>query len=1071
MNKIYDHLIYDMSSLVWTCLLAGVDNENGYDVPDPYKEGKTIKINSYEFGYENAMNSVQATLKKFNAVPSDLILVFEGENAKLLRTSIFEGYKAGRDRAEESYVEFNKACDLIKKVLMQLGATAVKQSGMEGDDVVAYLAKTLPGKVVVISNDGDFLRMNSDTVDTYIGGNLNENKYGPFPFQYVTVYKALVGDTSDKIKGAHLFGEKKFIDLYVTFGDDGLELMEQLIIDKKLEDLAEDVASLKALQKIIDDKESVYTSYACAKFYPEKVNTHRNPLQWEVGMVHPDPEFRDDRFTHWYSQVKGVTADNYNISVAHALKHFEYSPFVSLDIETSTSQESDDWMDAKQKKGGVAEEERSGVDVFGSDLTGVGITYGDNMQYSLYFSVDHADTKNCTSEQVRALVAKIPKHLKTVVHNASFELSVLHQAWADKQMDNGFEGFLPNIEDTTIMASYVDENDSRGLKKLSARYLNYIQTTYQEVTQGRKMNELTLKEVLHYGSDDTICTAAIYNFFKMILKLEATYDIYQKVEVSPAYLTALAFVQGTPISLERMLELEAADDITYEKSWAIIRDLLISKGWEGTVYHPYEETAANIKAAYLLKNGVPLETQVRTPSKLFALIREAGDDTLADILEQKTGVDGYLKTFFKGEPEFNMGSPKQLQTLMYDTLGLPIRLRNPVTDAARAAGERLGSAKTDDLAMQFALKYDIDMGVNPVIEALQAMKTITTRRGLYYKPYKFVKSWKDGKVHAQANQSQTNTRRYSFSSPNLQQLPKKDEGKQFREIIIPHKKNAVIVSLDFAGQELRVIADGSKDQNMLDCFVGDNLKDLHSLTASGIAVKTGWDVSYDEFVAALRGKDKELANKAKDLRAIGKKVNFSSEYGAMAKKISETLLITEKEAQTYLDAKYAAFPRSEAWKKELIALAKLTGYSYTMMGAKRHLGALLASRDRFESSKAERQAVNFKIQSSSAEMSKMAMARFWESRLYQRYDARFIAPIHDEMVSSVVAEQAYDFIVEKYNAMVAPYGGMTVPIVASISLGPNFGIQFECGEVPDRQTIEGALRDFGYLGGSSAIAA
>ena len=1058
MSKIYQHILYDMSSLVWTGLMAGKDGENGYEIPHPEKEGKTIYVNGYEFGYENAMNSVQATLKKFNAVPSDLILVFEGANSKALRTGIFADYKNKVDnRVEETYKEFNKALELVKNVLMQLGATAVKQDGMEADDVVAYLAKTLPTKKLVVSNDGDYLKMHSKTCDVYIGGNLNENKYGLFDFQYVTVYKALVGDTSDNIKGAYGFGDSKFLDLYIQYGDDGLELLEQLILSRKLEELEEDVPTLKCLQKIIDDKEGVYTSYDLARFYIEKVNTFRKPLQWEAGMVHPNPDFTDDRFTSWYAQVKGVTTENFDKSVAHFRQQLKYTPFVALDIETSTSEESDQWMEAKSRR--APDEERAGVDVFGSELTGVGITYGDNMQYSLYFSVDHADTKNVASEQVRKVIASIPSDLKIVVHNASFELSVLYQAWADAQKDNGYEGFLPNIEDTTIMASYVDENSSRGLKSLSLNRLGYTQTTYNEVTQGRKMNELTLNEVLAYGTDDTICTSAVYNHLKLIMLLEGTYDIYQAVEVSPAYLTALAFVQGTPMSLERMLELEAADDIRYEKAWAIIRDLLISKGWEGTVYEPYTETAANIKAAYTLVTGQSLDTQVRTPSKLFALIREAGQDTLAEVLEANKNVDEYLKVYFSGEPEFNMGSTKQVGDLLYNVLGLPVRLRNAPTDTMRAAGIREGSPKTDDLAMQFALKYDIDMGVNHIIGALQDMKTVTTRRGLYYKPYKFFQHWKDGNVHAQANQCQTNTRRYSFSSPNLQQLPKKDEGLMFREIIVPHKKGAVVVSMDFSGQELRVIADDSKDQNMLDCFVGDNLRDMHSMTGAGIAAKKGMDVDYDRFMAILNNKKDELFAAIKEFRATGKKVNFTTEYGAQAKKLSETLLVTEQEAQQYIDAKLAAFPRAEAWKKELIAAAKACGYSYTLMGAVRHLGPMLLSKDRFESSKAERQAVNFRIQSSSAEMTKLAMGRLWDQKIYQKYDARFIAPIHDELVSSVVVSQLYDFICEKHAAMVAPYGNMVVPIVSSISFGPNFGVQIEVGETPDREVIEAAVKD------------
>ncbi len=92
-------------------------------------------------------------------------------------------------------------------------------------------------------------------------------------------------------------------------------------------------------------------------------------------------------------------------------------------------------------------------------------------------------------------------------------------------------------------------------------------------------------------------------------------------------------------------------------------------------------------------------------------------------------------------------------------------------------------------------------------------------------------------------------------------------------------------------------------------------------------------------------------------------------------------------------------------------------------------------------------------------MTKLAMARMWLSGLYFRYDARFIAPIHDELVSSVVKEHAVDFLREKNAAMTQPYSTMKVPILGSISIGPNFADQIECGNWFIQENIEKALND------------
>ena len=128
-----------------------------------------------------------------------------------------------------------------------------------------------------------------------------------------------------------------------------------------------------------------------------------------------------------------------------------------------------------------------------------------------------------------------------------------------------------------------------------------------------------------------------------------------------------------------------------------------------------------------------------------------------------------------------------------------------------------------------------------------------------------------------------------------------------------------------------------------------------------------------------------------------------------------------------------------------------------MMGVRRHLAEALNSFDGYTRSKAERQAVNFKVQGSAAEMTKLAMARCWRARLLERFDCRFYGPIHDELVWSVHKDQAVEFIRELHSLMTEPYASMSVPIVASISFGPNFGHQVECGDDVDEAVIRREL--------------
>lgn len=1126
-------IVFDMSSFLWRALLVGKDKEFGYEIPDPEKAGKTIWVNGAQYGYENAVNMMTRVMNEFDVTPIDTIMVFEGMHSKAMRLRIDSEYKASRKaRPKELNVEFNKLINMIEKTWLDMGALSARQEKVEADDVVAYLAENLEEDVVVASYDGDMTVLNGvnphgATVKVWIDGAVGENKYGPFDTKFVTVYKALVGDSSDNIKGVKGFGPAMFEDFVRKYGDEGLQDMIDLFTTNRLEELADHAEACKICARISDQREQAQRSWDLAKMHPEWVNKFKlAKIEWKAGMVRQVEECVDERLKQWYGRSRLVHAGNYDTAMAWALPLLRASKEVALDIETSTPEESDEWLERKAARDKDADK----VDVFGSKLASLSLTFGTNNQYTLYLTHRHLEEEgvpNLTSEQIRDFVNCIPRTVPIVIQNLAFELTVLFQEWGHELRNNGAHGFLPNVLDTKLEASYVDENRPLGLKGRSKSTLGYDQTSFAETTTKEgpvgtlpaggkllatfdvtkelhppvyeldpdgqpvgdmiepgeyevspherrqyKMHELTALEVFDYGTDDTICTIALHNYYRVIMQLEHTWEVYRQVELSAAYLTALAYVQGTPMSLEKMRELEKEDDAVYDESWTVVRQFLIEKGWDGSVPPTYgvDITPAQVKEAFQFVFDRPLDTMMRKLDKLVAFIRaEDGCETFASLLEGVTDEAGaqrftdYVRVHFKGEPDFNTGSPKQLQKFMYETMGLPIRLFNKPTDKMRSEGKKVGTPKTDDLAVQYALKYDAPEKpeIEAVLDAFRRMKMVQTRRGLYYKPYAVAAHWKDGLLHPSHNQCATNTRRYSASDPNDQQLPKHPkatgEPARFREVYVPHKPGAVVVSLDFNSQELRVIADYSQDANMLSCYVGDNLKDMHALTALGIIKRrepAAADWSYDDFVAAMEG---ERKGDMKVYRALGKKTNFTTEYGAMAPKLAQTLLVSEEEAQSYIDAKLEAFPQVQVWKDGVQEYAAANGYVTTMMGARRHLAEALESDDGYERSKAERQAVNFKVQGSSAEMTKLGMGRMWDRGIPFKFDCRFIAPVHDEVVWSVMLDQLLPFLQEVHACMVAPYANMQVPIVSSISFGPSFGEQIEIGEEPTAEAVEAGL--------------
>lgn len=1136
-------IVFDMSSFLWRALLVGKDKEFGYEIPDPEKAGKTVWVNGAQYGYENAVNMMTRVMNEFGITPIDTILVFEGMHSKAMRLRIDSEYKASRkQRPKELNIEFNKLINMIEKTWLDMGALTARQEKVEADDVVAYLAANLEEDVVVASYDGDMTVLNGTNeyganIKVWIDGVVGENKYGPFDSKFVTVYKALVGDSSDNIKGVKGFGPAMFEDFVRKYGDEGLQDMIDLFTTNRLEELADHAEKCKICARIADQREQAQRSWELALMHPEWVNRFKlAKIEWKAGMVKQREECIDERLRQWYGQSRLVHAGNYDAAMKWALPKLRESKEVSLDIETATPEESDEWLERKAQRDKDADK----VDVLGSELVSLGFTFGDNNQYTLYFTHNHLEepgVPNLTSEQIRDFVGMTPPEVPIVIQNLHFELSVLYQEWGEAWKDNGVHGFLRNVLDTKLEASYVDENRPLGLKQRSKSILGYDQTSYAETTTKEgpvgtlpaggkllasfdvqrtikepvygasfedqpgellepgeyetipherrqyKMNELTAAEVFDYGTDDTICTIALHNYYRVVMQLEHTWEVYKQVELYPAYLTALAFVQGTPMSLEKMRELEKDDDEVFDQSWAVVREFLIAEGWDGSVPPTYgvDITPAQVKEAYQIVFGRTLDTMVRKIDKLVKFI-EPDEPVFASMLAGVTDEAGaqrftdYVRVHFNGEPDFNTGSPKQLQKFMYETMGLPIRLHNKPTDKMRSEGKKVGTPKTDDLAIQYALKYDAPdcPEIGPVLDAFRRMKMVQTRRGLYYKPYSVACHWKDGLLHPSHNQCATNTRRYSASDPNDQQLPKHPkatgEAARFREVYVPHKKGAVVVSLDFNSQELRVIADYSQDENMLSCYVGENLKDMHALTALGIIKRrepAAADWSYEDFKAALEG---ERKGDMKVYRALGKKTNFTTEYGAMAPKLAQTLLVSEDEAQSYIDAKLEAFPQVQVWKDGVQEYAAANGYVTTMMGARRHLAEALESDDGYERSKAERQAVNFKIQGSSAEMTKMAMGRMWSCGIPFKYDCRFIAPIHDEVVWSVMLDELLPFLKDVHACMVAPYANMQVPIVSSISFGPSFGEQIEIGEEPTEYAVAAGLEEYREMVGEAVPA-
>lgn len=439
------------------------------------------------------------------------------------------------------------------------------------------------------------------------------------------------------------------------------------------------------------------------------------------------------------------------------------------------------------------------------------------------------------------------------------------------------------------------------------------------------------------------------------------------------------------------------------------------------------------------------------------------------------------KTETKGS-ELNLGSPVQMKVLMYGMLDLPIRLRGfEVSKTREALGIKTPTAQANEDAIVTALAEDCaeHPWKKEALENLLKAKKCQTRLSLFYDVYPLWRHPIDDMIHPQVNSCGTETRRPTGSSPNPLQWPKRGDGVKFRRCVLPNAKlgHDLIVSIDWSQQELRVAGALSRDEVLLDCYIGKDVehvisdevklllgealmsrflqtgtKDVHTQTATGLLK---W--AYEQVEAALHGDDKVAATKAKDARTKSKPINFGSTYGIGAAKLARQLICPQEEAKQYLQDKKELYHGFESWKEKVIELVTKQGYVTTVLGNRRHVHAEIVSDDEKLVQSVYRQIVNYLIQGVCADNLKRTLSEIYRQGILPRTGAVLIAPIYDEVVFSCHHTQAIDLIMSVHAVMTRDIPGLAVPMLAEPSLGINFGDQIEIGRFPTPEAIDAAM--------------
>jgi DNA polymerase I len=395
----------------------------------------------------------------------------------------------------------------------------------------------------------------------------------------------------------------------------------------------------------------------------------------------------------------------------------------------------------------------------------------------------------------------------------------------------------------------------------------------------------------------------------------------------------------------------------------------------GTVELPLVHVLADVEQAGIAVDVPHLEA---LESRFAANVRDAASEAYAVIGR-----------------EINLGSPKQLQVVLFDELGMPKTKRT-----------KTGYTTDAEALQQLLIKTD-----HPVLVHLLAHRDASRLRQTVEGLLKAVGD--DGRIHTTFNQTIAATGRLSSTDPNLQNIPiRTEEGRRIREAFIVGPGYDCLLTADYSQIEMRIMADLSGDQLVIDAFRSG--ADFHAVTAA-----TVFGMSIEEIGHEQRAKVKAM--------------NYGLAYGLSSYGLSQQLRISTAEASVLMDDYFSRFGGVRDYLRGVVDEARRRGYTETILGRRRYLPDL-TSDNRQRREMAERMALNAPIQGSAADIIKVAMLRVQAALAKSELSSRMLLQVHDELVLEVAPGER-DQAEALVRSEMAAAAELAVPLDVSVGFG------------------------------------
>lgn len=347
---------------------------------------------------------------------------------------------------------------------------------------------------------------------------------------------------------------------------------------------------------------------------------------------------------------------------------------------------------------------------------------------------------------------------------------------------------------------------------------------------------------------------------------------------------------------------------------------------------------------------------------------------------------------------FNINSPQQLATVLFDRLGLPVKRK---TKTGRSTDARV----LEELADQ-----------HEIADLLINYRQLAKLEGTYLTGLVEMVDPQEQKIYTVLNQVSTATGRLSSSDPNLQNIPiRLDEGRKIRRAFIPSAAGKIFFAADYSQVELRILAHLSKDPILIEAF--QTGQDIHRRTAAEVN-----GVSLEEVTPLMRDQ--------------AKAVNFGIIYGSSDYGLSQGLRIPRAEAKDYIDGYFARYQGVKNYMNQITEQTRQQGYVTTLLNRRRYLPEINSSNHNIRGF-AERMALNTPIQGSAADIIKLAMLRIDRIINEGGFSARMLLQIHDELLFEIDSDEL-DFFAPLIKREMEEAFTLNVPLKVDLKWGNNW---------------------------------